>query len=52
MLGSVLNLQGHADADSFYLSPSHEEALARLEWLITQRRRLGVVVAPAAAANR
>jgi type II secretory pathway predicted ATPase ExeA len=46
MLGSVLNLQRHADADSFYLSPSHEEALARLEWLITQRRRLGVVVGP------
>jgi general secretion pathway protein A len=41
-----MNLPGKAGAGRYYLSPSHEEALARLEWLIAQRRRLGVVVGP------
>ncbi|MFO7907042.1 MAG: ExeA family protein [Planctomycetota bacterium] len=36
--------RGQTDARHFYCSPSHEEALARLEFLIENRRRLGLVV--------
>lgn len=36
--------RGQTDARHFYCSPTHEEALARLEFLIENRRRLGLVV--------
>jgi general secretion pathway protein A len=33
-------------AEFFYQSPTHEEALARLHFLVDQRRRLGLLVGP------
>lgn len=36
--------RGQPDAGHFYPSPSHDEALARLSYLIEHRRRLGLVV--------
>ncbi|MGO9114571.1 MAG: ExeA family protein [Thermoguttaceae bacterium] len=36
---------GH-DPQSFYQSPTHEEALARLHFLVEQRRRLGLLLGP------
>ncbi|MFW6171901.1 MAG: ExeA family protein [Planctomycetota bacterium] len=36
--------RGQTDARHFYCSPTHEEALARLDFLIENRRRLGLVV--------
>ncbi|MCS7305015.1 MAG: AAA family ATPase [Thermoguttaceae bacterium] len=35
------------DPKGFFLSGVHEEALARLEFLVHQRRRLGVLIGPA-----
>jgi general secretion pathway protein A len=37
--------EGH-DAQGFYQSPSHDEALARLHFLVEQRRRLGLLLGP------
>jgi len=36
--------RGYVDPDSFYESPTHEEALARLHFLVEQRRRLGLLI--------
>jgi type II secretory pathway predicted ATPase ExeA len=38
--------RGNLDPKSFYQSPTHEEALARLNFLVDQRRRLGLLVGP------
>ncbi|MEN6452007.1 MAG: AAA family ATPase [Thermoguttaceae bacterium] len=38
--------RGGVDPASFHQSPTHEEALARLSFLIEQRRRLGLLVGP------
>lgn len=35
------------DPKRFYRSPTHEEAMARLDFLVQQRRRLGLLVGPA-----
>ena len=35
------------DSQFFYLSPTHEEALARLQFLVDQRRRVGLLMGPA-----
>ena len=35
------------DPQSFYQSPTHEEALARLHFLVEQHRRLGLLLGPA-----
>jgi general secretion pathway protein A len=32
------------DPDFFHASPTHEEALARLHWLVDERRRLGLLL--------
>ncbi|MCE5302624.1 MAG: AAA family ATPase [Planctomycetaceae bacterium] len=37
---------GMLDPKFFYQSPTHDEALARLHFLVEQRRRLGVLVGP------
>ena len=34
------------DLQSFYQSPTHEEALARLHFLVEQRRRMGLLLGP------
>ena len=34
------------DPQSFYQSPTHEEALARLHFLVEQHRRLGLLLGP------
>ena len=34
------------DPQGFYQSPTHEEALARLHFLVEQRRRLGLLLGP------
>jgi len=34
------------DREAFYQSPTHEEALARLHFLVDQRRRLGLLLGP------
>jgi general secretion pathway protein A len=34
------------DSSSFYQSPTHEEALARLHFLVEQHRRLGLLLGP------
>jgi len=39
--------RGCLDPQFFYQSPTHEEALARLQFLIEQHRRLGVLLGPA-----
>jgi general secretion pathway protein A len=39
--------RGHLDPKSFYASPTHEEALARLDFLVEQRHRLGLLIGPA-----
>jgi len=36
---------GRLEPSTFHRSPSREEALARLEWLLTERQRCGLVVA-------
>jgi general secretion pathway protein A len=38
--------QAALDVNSFYRSPIHEEALARLNFLVDQHRRLGLLVGP------
>lgn len=38
--------QGKLDPASFYRSPTHDEALARLNFLVEQRRRLGLLAGP------
>ncbi|MFZ1932807.1 MAG: AAA family ATPase [Thermoguttaceae bacterium] len=38
--------RGCVDAKSFYQSPTHEEALARLNFLVEQHRRLGLLIGP------
>ncbi len=38
--------RGFLDPKFFYQSPTHEEALARLHFLVEQRRRLGLLVGP------
>jgi general secretion pathway protein A len=38
--------RGLLDPKFFYQSPTHEEALARLQFLARQRRRLGLLVGP------
>ena len=38
--------QGSLDPKSFYQSPTHEEALARLNFLVEQHRRLGLLIGP------
>jgi general secretion pathway protein A len=38
--------RGLLDPKFFYQSPTHEEALARLQFLVHQRRRLGLLVGP------
>jgi general secretion pathway protein A len=38
--------RGCVDATSFYQSPTHEEALARLTFLVEQHRRLGLLIGP------
>lgn len=37
---------GSLDPKSFYQSPTHEEALARLNFLVEQHRRLGLLIGP------
>jgi type II secretory pathway predicted ATPase ExeA len=39
--------RGCLDPRSFYQSPTHDEALARLFFLVEQRRRLGLLMGPA-----
>ncbi len=39
--------RGQLDPSAFYESPTHEEALARLEFLVDERRRLGLLMGPA-----
>ena len=39
--------RGCLDPQLFYQSPTHEEALARLRFLVDQRRRLGLLMGPA-----
>ena len=36
---------GGLDPAAFHAAPSHEEALARIEWLLEKRQRCGLVVA-------
>jgi hypothetical protein len=36
---------GGLDPAAFHTAPSHEEALARIEWLLDKRQRCGLVVA-------
>jgi type II secretory pathway predicted ATPase ExeA len=36
--------RGAADAGGFYCSPTHDEALARLQFLVQTRRRLGLLL--------
>jgi len=38
--------RGLPDPRQFYQSPTHEEALARLHFLVQERRRLGLLVGP------
>jgi general secretion pathway protein A len=38
---------GGLDRRSFFASPTHDEALARLHFLVEQRRRVGVLLGPA-----
>lgn len=38
--------RGCIDPKCFYQSPTHEEALARLSFLVEQRRRLGLLIGP------
>ena len=38
--------RGNLDPKSFYQSPTHEEALARLNFLVEGRRRLGLLIGP------
>ena len=38
--------RGLVDPKFFYQSPMHEEALARLQFLVEQRRRLGLLIGP------
>jgi type II secretory pathway predicted ATPase ExeA len=38
--------RGRFDPAAFYESPTHEEALARLDFLVDQRRRLGLLIGP------
>lgn len=38
--------RGSLDPKFFYQSPTHEEALARLQFLVQQHRRLGLLVGP------
>lgn len=38
--------RGCLDPESFFESPTHEEALARLHFLVEQRRRLGLLIGP------
>jgi general secretion pathway protein A len=38
--------RGLLDTKFFYRSPTHDEALARLQFLVSQRRRLGLLVGP------
>ena len=46
MLGSTCQLDGQLDPRCYYNSPTHTEALARLEWLVAQRQRLGLLLGP------
>ncbi len=46
MLGSACKFDRQLDPRRFYNSPTHEEALARLEWLVAQRQRLGLLLGP------
>lgn len=46
MLGSTCQLDGQLDPRCYYNSPTHTEALARLQWLVAQRQRLGVLLGP------
>jgi general secretion pathway protein A len=39
--------RGDLDPKSFYASPTHEEALARLNFLVEQHHRVGLLVGPA-----
>ncbi len=39
--------RGRLDSKFFYQSPTHEEALARLHFLVEQQRRLGLLIGPA-----
>ena len=36
--------RGCFDPEFFYQSPTHEEALARLHFLVEQRRRMGLLI--------
>ena len=38
--------RGNLDPKSFYQSPTHEEALARLNFLVEQHHRLGLLIGP------
>jgi len=38
--------RGNLDPKSFYQSPTHEEALARLNFLVAGHRRLGLLIGP------
>jgi general secretion pathway protein A len=38
--------RGDLDPKSFYPSPTHEEALARLHFLVEERHRLGLLIGP------
>ncbi len=42
---SAAPFAGPADPAGFHRGPAQEEALARLEWLVTERQRCGLVVA-------
>ena len=39
--------QGRLDPSKFYESPTHEEGLARLDFLVREHRRLGLILGPA-----
>jgi type II secretory pathway predicted ATPase ExeA len=38
--------RGLLDPKFFYQSPTHDEALARLQFLVHDRRRLGLLIGP------
>jgi type II secretory pathway predicted ATPase ExeA len=42
-----LLLDGHVDPRCYYASPTHDEALARMHYLVEQQLRLGLLLGPA-----
>ena len=46
MLSSTCKLDGQLDPRRYYNSPTHDEALARLSWLVDEGQRLGLLLGP------